>query len=118
MLPWPRRNPEFLRLRAAGHELLHVPRAEVRHIGGASTGARSPATRYYALRNRRLFRDLHAPDRELARRLAKREARKMRARALRYAWTGRRAEADAIRSALADHAAERYGVAGPFGVRR
>ena len=98
-----------LRLIAAGHRLLHVPAAVVRHLGSASTGRRSPLTRYYALRNRRLFRDLHAPEARLAKRHSAREARTMRARALRYRLSGRKEEARAIRAALADHAAGRFG---------
>ncbi len=102
-----------LRMIAAGHRLLHVPRAEVRHLGSASTGTRSLVTRYYALRNRRLFRDLHAPNANVAKRHSARESRTMRARALRYRLSGRSDEAGAIRSALADHAAGRFGPKAP-----
>jgi len=98
-----------LRLVAEGHRLLHASRAEVRHIGGATTGEGSPESRYYRLRNRRLLRDRHAPDRAAAERAARIEERRERRRALRYSLVGRRAEARAIRDALADHAEGRSG---------
>lgn len=98
-----------VRLAAAGHRSLHVPRAEVRHHGSASIGEGSLSQRYYTLRNRRLFRDLHAPDPEDARRAAAAEARRERARAFRYRWSGRGGAARAIRAALEDHASGRYG---------
>ena len=98
-----------LRLRARGERTIHEPRAVIRHAGSASTGEGSPFTRYYSLRNRRLFRELHAPDREAARRHAAAESRSMRWKALRSALRGRRSEAKAIRQALADHAARRFG---------
>ncbi len=107
-----------LRLTAAGFRLLHAPRAEVRHHGSASTGSRSPSSRYYALRNRRLFRDLHAPDTVAAHSASEKEARTVRWRALRYGLLGRSAEARALRDALADHAAGRYGERGDWRKQR
>jgi len=104
-----------LRLARAGHRLLHAPRAEVRHIGAATTGEGSPESRYYQLRNRRLLRDRHAPDRAEAERAARNEARAARRRAFRLRLVGRSAEAYALRDALADHAAARFGRRGAAG---
>ena len=98
-----------LRLRERGERLVHEPRAVIRHAGSVSTGEGSPLVRYYSLRNRRLVRDIHAPDRGAAARHAAKEERAMRWRALRSALRGRRSEAQAIRQALRDHAAGRFG---------
>ncbi|MFN0059640.1 MAG: glycosyltransferase family 2 protein [Planctomycetota bacterium] len=98
-----------LRLKRRGWRLSHAPKARVRHRGSLNIGAGSAQQRYYMLRNRLLFIELHAPPGGGAHRAARRLRREARLRALRYQLTGRRDEARALRAALADAAARRWG---------
>ena len=97
------------RLRNAGWELLHVPRARFWHHGSAITGEGSPFSRYYRLRNRLLFSSQHAPEAEPA----QRQRRRLRRKASRQAWSrvfrGRWQESRAIFRALSDARHQRWG---------
>ena len=97
------------RLRAGGWRTLHVPAARVIHEGSATIGTGTPSSRYYPLRNRLLFSTLHAPDVESAGKERRRQQRRARRRALRLRWTGRVAEARALRDAIVDHDSGNYG---------
>ncbi len=92
-----------LRLLHRGWRLLHDPVARVEHIGSGAVGDGSELARYYQIRNRVLFHELHAPDTAEALRARRAVLRRTRIRALRYALTGRLGAARAMSAAVRDY---------------
>ncbi len=98
-----------LRMQSQGWRRVHAPRAVVYHRGSQALEARPEVARYYRLRNRLLLLEEHSPNAFQA--LGARRRLRFRSfmSAGRRYLTGRTSEARAIRAALADAKARRWG---------
>ena len=103
-----------LRAQELGWRIRYVPQAVARHAGSAGTAADPARRRYYNVRNRLHCARRHAPRAGHARAWAETLALAAK-QPVRWLWSNRRREAEAVLLGLADHLRGRHGRSPRFG---